>query len=353
VVEALGSLNKEGCRDFIRKHTGKGVLSGFTLNTLWQLVLTEHRALNPHFPYQEARNSSTQPPLKMSESLLCFRRFQLSTTLSTSPVLLAPFHQGYYAVRLSIGNRKAENMNFFARNGYQIAKLKSHSFRHLLNRLGRASGVSVEVLTEWSSRASTRQTRTYLNDDPIIAASKGAVVLGTTQEQEPLRPITNEETVLYGDGPFHRSRYGICRRSWRAGPCNKFADCLNCSELLMCKGDKIAAKIIKIDRDNLVRTYSAAQRAIAEGERAASRWTEKAGPQIEKLDQLLVILHNPEIPDGSPIEIVGEDFSHEKVIVSEKAKAIGVKLLDRNKLRVTYGDDLLACLELLRSSDNA
>ncbi|MNO03586.1 hypothetical protein D3C81_2243420 [compost metagenome] len=49
----------------------------------------------------------------------------------------------------------------------------------------------------------------------------------------------------------------------------------------------------------------------------------------------------------------GEDFSHEKVIVSEKAEAAGVKLLDRNELRITYGDDLLACLELLRSSDNA
>ena len=121
----------------------------------------------------------------------------------------------------------------------------------------------------------------------------------------------------------------------------------------MCKGDKIAAEIIKMDRDNLMCTYTAAQNAIAQGERAASRWTEKAGPQIERLDQLLAILHNPEIPDGSPIEITGENFSHEKVIVSEKAEAAGVKLLDRDELRITYGDDLLACLELLRSSDNA
>ncbi|MNN97965.1 hypothetical protein D3C81_2172370 [compost metagenome] len=51
--------------------------------------------------------------------------------------------------------------------------------------------------------------------------------------------------------------------------------------------------------------------------------------------------------------MAGEDFSHEKVIVSEKANAVGIKLLDRNELRITYGDDLLACLELLRSSDNA
>jgi hypothetical protein len=353
IMEALGFINHESCREFMRRHTGNGSLLNLTLDALWQFVLTEHRALNPHFPYQEAPDSSAQPPLKMSESLLCFCRFQLSTRVGTSPVLLKPFHEGYYSGRLNIGSKSIETRNFFARNGYKALKLNSHSLRHLLNRLGRASGLSVEMLTEWSSRASTRQTRTYLNDDPIKSAAMGAKVLGTTQEQEPLSPVTDKESELYGNGPFHRSRYGICRRSWRAGPCNKFADCLNCSELLMCKGDKIAAEIIQLDRDNLIRTYTAAQRAIAEGERAASRWTEKAGPQIERLNQLLVILNNPEIPDGSPIEIAGEDFSHEKVIVSEKAKATGVKLLDKKDLRITYGDDLLACLELLRSSDNA
>ncbi|MNG13250.1 hypothetical protein D3C84_969180 [compost metagenome] len=102
-----------------------------------------------------------------------------------------------------------------------------------------------------------------------------------------------------------------------------------------------------------MQTYTAAQNAIANGERAASRWTEKAGPQIERLDQLIAILHNPAIPDGSPIEMAGEDFSHEKVIVSEKANAAGVNLLDRSKLGITYGDDLLACLELLWGPDDA
>ena len=353
VVQALGFHNKTSCQDYIKKLTGKYALKGFTLDTLWQLVLTEHRRLNPHFPYQEALDSSSRPPLKMSDSLLCFRRHQLSRQFHTSPLLLAPFNIHFYGARLRTGSEAAEAMNFFAKNGYQSIKLKSHSIRHLLTRLGRISNISMEMLTEWSSRATTKQTRTYLHDDPVKAAAKGAIVLGTTKEQKTQKPITSEESALYSQGPFHRSRYGICRRSWRAGPCNKFADCLNCSELLMCKGDKIATEIIKLDRDNLVQTYTAAQNAIANGERAASRWTEKAGPQIERLDQLIAILHNPDIPDGSPIEMAGEDFSHEKVIVSEKAKAAGVNLLDRSELGITYGDDLLACLELLWSPDDA
>ncbi|TWS07797.1 integrase [Pseudomonas mandelii] len=353
VVQALGFSNPNSCMSFVKLHTGSASLKGFTLDVLWNLVLKVHRRLNPHFPYQENPRNSVRPPLRMSESLLCFRRFQLSPEFNISPVLLAPYTSDTFGPYLSTGPRTPHAGNFFRRNGYGAINLKSHSLRHLLNRLGRSSGVSIELLTDWSSRATIRQTRTYLHDDPLKAASDGAALLGTIQEQEPLTPVTYEEAELYGQGPFHRSRYGICRRSWRAGPCNKFADCLNCSELLMCKGDKIAAEIIKLDRDNLFLTYTAAQRAIAKDERAASRWTEKAGPQIERLDQLLAILHNPDIPDGSPIEMAGEDFSHEKVIMSEKAKAAGVKLLDRNELRITYGDDLLACLELLRSSDNA
>lgn len=353
LVQAMGLADRRTCESFIKRHTGRTSLRGFTLNSLWQLVLAEHRILNPHFPYQEAPDSSTNPPLKMSESLLCFRRNQLAGRPATSLILLAPFNDTFYTQRLTTGNRGAESMNFFSRHNYKILKLKSHSLRHLLNRLGRASGISVDMLTEWSSRASTLQTRTYLHDDLAKAASKGALILGTPQVQEPQDPVTNMEAELYDQGPHHRSRYGICRRSWRAGPCNKFADCLNCSELLMCKGDKIATKIIQEDRDNLSKIYMAAQQAIANGERSATRWTEKAGPQIERLDQLLSILNNPQILDGSPIQIAGEDFSHERVIVSEKAEADGVQLLDRKALGLTYGEELLACLDLLRDPNDA
>jgi hypothetical protein len=352
VAQALGSDSIKGCSNFIKRHTGSYMLTGFTLNTLWQLVLTENRTLNPHFPYQESKESSTEQPLKMSESLMCFRRHQLSTRKPTSPVILLSFVSSYYGQRLTVGSKKAESMNFFARNGYETIKFKSHSLRHFLNRLGRSSGMPVTLLTDWSSRANTRQTSTYLHDDPAKAAAKGAVILGTTQEQEPQKPVTSDEADLYGQGPYHRSRYGICRRTWRMGPCNKFADCLNCSELLMCKGDKFAAEIIRQDRNNLMQTYKAAQQAIENGERAASRWTEKAAPQIDRLDELLAILNNPSIPDGSPIEIAGEDFSHENIIITDKAEKSGVRLLDKNELGITYGDELLACLELLRNSDN-
>lgn len=121
----------------------------------------------------------------------------------------------------------------------------------------------------------------------------------------------------------------------------------------MCKGDRLAVDTIEKDREYLVRTYTAAQLAIKNGERSVSRWTNVAGPQIQRLDQLLSVLNNNRIPDGSPIEMVGTDFSHEDAVLEGKAGEVGIKLLDRKTLAIEYGSELINCLELLSSNDNA
>lgn len=354
VVAALGLQNTSSCVDFIRRHTNRYSIKGFTLDSLWQMVLAEHHQLNPHFPYQEPVESKSIKPLKMSESLMCFRRNQFGTRNNTSPILLAPFNSDFFRKRLTGASRNRDRfICFFTRHNYESVKLKSHSLRHLLNRLARSSGVSIDTITTWSSRASANQTLTYLNDDPQEAAFKGAVLLGMQQEQTHKMPITDEETEIHSQGPFHRSRYGLCRRSWRSGPCNRFADCLNCSELLICKGDKMAVEAVTKDREHLVRTFSAAKAAIENGERAASRWMQVAELQIERLNQLLHILNDTNIPDGSPVELTDStDFSHEGTLIKDKAATAGIKLLDRNELGLEYGSELLACLDLLRSPYN-
>lgn len=352
IAQALGYSSRRSASDFLFRHTGSRSGKGYSLNSLWQLVIAEHKSLNPHFPYQEDPDAQKHTPLKMSESLMCFRRNQLGTRSGTSPVLLSPFSGDAYSLRLG-AEVSHDALNFFTRHGYDSLKLNSHGIRHLLNRLAKQSGIPIELITEWSARASVKQTRTYLHDDQAQVAARAAAALGTIQEQTPLNPITEEEALLYRQGPYHRSRYGMCRRSWRMGPCNKFADCLNCSELLMCKGDKIALELVQQDHDNLAHTYKAAKEAISQGERSATRWTEVAEVQIPRLIELLEVLQDPNIPDGSPIEIAGEDFSHERVIVSQKAEAAGIRLLDRRSLALTYSQELLECLDTLLDDEDA
>lgn len=362
VAQALGFAQRKFCEDFIKKHTGSYSLKGFTLDALWQIVLAQHRIQNPAFPYQEMPNDEIAP-LKMSESLMCFRHMQMGVRSSTSPVLLAPFNPDYYRKRLD-GAIKKDRKNqrplcFFTKHGFDPMRLNSHSLRHFVNRLAKQAGMTEDAITEWSTRASVLQTRTYLHESDEQKRNRASTVMDTKQEHQTLAPVTEDEAASYGSGPYHRSRYGICRRSWRVGPCIKFADCTNCSELLACKGDKIALEAIKADRDNMIRTRDAAERAINSGERSASLWLEKATPQIYRLVELVNIMENPNIPDGSPIQLIGTDFSHESQLVGEKAKQAGIRLLDKEhlvigvelvnkeQLALEYGQDLVDCLEML------
>ncbi len=351
IAQAMGFSSKRSAETYFLKMTGSCAMSGYTLGSLWKIILRDHRQSNPHFPYQQPFIDGEPPPLKMSDSLLCCLRKQFSTCMSTSPVVLAPFNQFYYSDRLKARRYEdGESISycFYARHGFEPIKLKSHSLRHFINRLAQQCGVTLDVITAWSSRSSNRQTLTYLDNDRGEAASAAASLTGEDVDRSTMPPVTSEEIEVYGQGPIHRSRYGLCRRSWRIGPCNKFADCLNCSEVLICKGDRFAAEVIEAERDELRKTYRAAQDAIERGERSATRWITVSRIQIVKLDALLSILNDPQIPDGSPIEITGTDFNHEQVLVNVKAGHCGIKLVDRQALAIEYGDDLLACLDELR-----
>lgn len=89
---------------------------------------------------------------------------------------------------------------------------------------------------------------------------------------------------------------------------------------LICKGDKLAAVTIAKDREYLARTLKAAKMAVENGERVATRWMQVVEPQIGRLTQLLNILNDERIPDGSPIELAdSSDFSHEQVLIDDKA----------------------------------
>ncbi|HHA2013134.1 TPA: hypothetical protein ACOEMP_001016 [Enterobacter hormaechei subsp. hoffmannii] len=350
IAAALGMSSVKCCNDFLQTYTGSASVKNYTLDSLWKVVLMAHRKLNPHFPFQEPFTSANLIPLKMSESLLCFRSHQLVYHINTSPVLLQPFAQTQYRRRL---NPLEKKQSFFIRHGFNDLYLKSHSIRTLLNRIARQSGVNIETITSWSSRASVLQTRTYLHDKPAEFAEKGAMLFRTTQHHNPRPPVADTDVEIFKQGPFHKSRYGLCVRSWRAGPCNKFADCLNCTDLLMCKGDKFALESVRQEHENLRASWASAVKAIENGERSASIWTEKTAFQLERMEQLLLLLTDHDIPDGSPVALAGQNFSHEKAIMDEKKFTYGVESKAHFQIADIYSEELLNCLKLLDDSKNA
>jgi hypothetical protein len=356
LAQALDFKYSKSVQSFIFRCTGKYNYRGWTLNSLWQLILTEHKKLNPYFPYQvDPADSTNNKPLKMSESLFCFRYQQLSTRNQASAVLLAPTNRDLYSKRLDSRDlkrgKKTVNQSVLLKHGYKGLALRSHQLRHFLNTLAQEAGVNIDAITRWSARASTAQSRVYMHQDPVRESQNIANKMGITPSQTTSQPITKAEYSLMEFGPIITTRYGICTHDYTVTPCNKHADCLNCSELLLCKGHKRSINAITEERDRIAENLAAAQAEIDAGKRVASRWQQAHTQNLVRLNELIEIMTSQDIDNGSPIQIKGHDFSHQMRI------AIGLSStqLSTNSDPIDFGysDEVATCLQLLSEEDNA
>ncbi|ENP0825398.1 hypothetical protein ACEUKD_11040 [Vibrio diabolicus] len=352
ITQALGLKNRKACEDFIRKESGSYSLTTWTLNRLWkEVVLPKHKRLNPYFPYQvpPSEQGIGKTP-KMSESLLCFRYLQLSGYKKTSPILLVPFNRDYYAKRLEYREikrgKKIVNMSIFLKNGYGNLSLRSHQCRHFLNTLAQEAGIGIEAITTWSTRVSQRQSRVYMHQDPLDKAKN----IASQSEHEILQPepVSEDEYALMDKGAVINTRYGVCSHDYTLTPCQKHAECLDCSELLVCKGHQKTIDAIKDEYSKLTENLMAAKAQIEAGRQVASRWYEFHTEKYDRLTELLSIIDTSSVENGSIIKQVGSDFSHQQRIIAEKIGKNHYKLVEGSELETKYGKNVMACLDILR-----
>ncbi len=352
LVQALGGKNRKTCEDFIRKESGSYSLTGWTLNRLWnEVILPKHEKLNPHFPYQISPSDQGKGKApKMSESLLCFRYRQLSSSNTTSPLLLVPFNRDYFAQRVT--NRQVQrknktvNMSIFQKHGYGHLNLKSHQCRHFLNTLAQEAGFGIEEISIWSTRASQAQSRIYMHQDPLDKAKRFATT--TADETQYSQPVTEKEFAIMDKGPVINTRYGVCSHDYTLTPCQKSAECLDCSELLVCKGHKKTTDAIKDEYNKLTENLIAAKAKVEAGEMVASRWYESHKDKHQRLTELLGIIDAPDTESGSIIKLEGTDFNHQQRIIAEKIGDNPYKLVDNSGLKANYSKNVVACLDILR-----
>ncbi|TLP59009.1 MULTISPECIES: hypothetical protein [Pseudomonas] len=320
VTDALGFKSIGSTETFMLNNTGSYSVTGYTLNSLWQVVKRHNMKLNPDFPYQLPYEKGAHR-LKMSEALMCLRYNQLSSTLSSSPVFLVPYNRDYYSKRMTskriMRGNKEISMSFFHKHNFGDISVNSHQFRHLLNTIAKEAGISIKMITEWSARASQQQTVTYMHEDPARTAKKIA------ENRIPAiqiahNPITHEEyRNSRPKGPNIVTAFGICSHDYTVSYCNKFKDCLNCSELLLCKGHKRSIEAIEFERDAIKENLDAALADMKKGNRPADRWYDTHFMRYQGYLALLNVMTDPAIADGAVIKNIGLDFSLEQRIVEK------------------------------------
>lgn len=277
-----------------------------TLTELWQYVLTKQPE---GFPWL-----SEEKGIKFSKALFCMQRNLLHSTRGVSPVVLWKPTNNILNNDLSHRNDVENHTSIFDRHIYKNAsgerlKMTSHQPRHLLNTIAQHGGLSQLQIAKWSGRAEAKQNRTYnhMSEYEMVALAEGLdtslTLFGPSGDVATHIPVTIQEFNTMEKGAVHVTEFGVCVHDFTMSPCEKYRDCLNCAEQVCIKGEAGKLERIKKRLAEVEAQYLAAKQAIEDGLAGADRWCEYHENTLGRLRELVVILENPELPDGAQIKL--------------------------------------------------
>lgn len=208
----------------------------------------------------------------------------------------------------------------FQRWGYGNYSMTSHQFRHLLNTIANTNGMDSLLLAKWSGRADMKQNRVYdhttvqdrnLGLIEMQNNEVGTVNTDSTFTFQIATPRTLQELNTRTTLSMHTTEFGLCTHSYIDEPCLKYRNCLNCTEHVCTKGDEEKKKRL---RDRLRKEkilWAKDKEAVSKNVTGATVWLEMRELTIKRCEQMITLLDDPNIPDGTPLSLPSsEDVTH-------------------------------------------
>jgi hypothetical protein len=251
--------------------------------------------------------------VKYSEAL-CICRLGELTDAPPFLCVLQPINYEHVAVR--IGGRKAVK-SIFDKHGLTDEKgdplfVKSHMFRHYLTMVGKAGGLSDIESNKWAGRANATQMRTYnsLSDRDVLANIRNAVA----RNKPELGPLANMDNRMFiNRAEFanirvisaHTTDLGHCVHDFGTVPCPLHGDHINCNEHVVIKGEVEQEKNLRCLQAETCALLKKAKTGMSEGEYGASMWVDDHTKKLERINQIIQILDDPNTPIGAVIQPSG------------------------------------------------
>jgi hypothetical protein len=309
-----------------------------TLNSCWEYAMKRQPA---DFPWLDKEKK-----IKYSNALFCMQRNIFHSIRGLSPVILWGPSEDTFNGDLSpkISLKSGTRQSIFDRYGYLDAhgnrlKLTSHQARHFLDTIAERGGLSQLEIAKWSGRADPKQNRTYnhMSEYEMVAKAEALdtslTLFGPSGEIEKHLPITIQEFNTLEKGAVHVTEYGVCVHDFTMTPCEKYRDCLNCSEQVCIKGENEKLVRIKARLSEVEHQFHAAETAISEGLAGADRWYEYHKNTMERLLELVSILEDPDLENGAQIKLRNDkSFSPLRRAIESKISTEAINSPDETKL---------------------
>jgi hypothetical protein len=116
-------------------------------------------------------------------------------------------------------------------------------------------------------------------------------------------PRTIQELNTKASLTAHTTEYGMCITSYLSEPCTKYRDCINCNEHVCTKGDDDKCDRIRQRLAREEKLLKKDENAVQNRVPGAEQWQKRRHLTVERLRQLLKMMENPELENGSLIKL--------------------------------------------------
>lgn len=221
--------------------------------------------------------------------------------------------------------------------------------RHLLSTIAERGGMAQDELAKWAGRADAKQNRVYnqMSEFEMVVRAEqfdpSKLLFRPVGEAKKHIPVTIQEFNTLEKGASHVTDYGFCANDYTISPCDKYRDCLNCAEQVCVKSEEEKLRRIKAQLAEVETQFEASEVAFKEGLAGADRWYEYHQHTLTHLRQLVEILEDLNVPDGSLIKLANDkSFSQTNRVVRNKhgenrLKQDQQKLAEQTKLHLGGG----------------
>ncbi len=358
VANALGYANKseedpnnkdnmDNARAFLktRGFTDKGWKRTDKKYCLRDLIPKLIERLPKGFPYVSYKTGNNVK-VKWSQALFSLHVNQLRSNKQT--VLTELWMPTINTLNEDLAKTKKKNkktselakvLSIFERHNYPSSyAMTSHQLRHMLSTIAKVNGMKEQVLTKWAGRAEGKHNRVYNHTTPQQYKEQAALIqkhknnddeLGL-REFEISTPETLQEINTRSAQTAHITEFGACMHDYIMSPCSKHRDCINCEEQRCIKGDEVKLEKLeqRLERENML--IEGDKKAVEDGLLNADRHYQKRLITVRRCEELIGILSDDNVPDGSVVKLSIESVSNLDLVMDKNHKK-RLSKIEKNK----------------------
>lgn len=252
--------------------------------------------------------------LKYSDALLVMRINELGLQRGTYRCMIEPI--SINQINTGLGGRSEHGFgSVFSRFGFPMPdgspiKITTHQFRHYLNTLAQAGGMSQLDIAKWSGRKDIHQNAAYdhVTPDQMLQKIRDAVgdesqMFGPLAELSKKTLIPRDEFARLVVPTAHTTDLGFCIHDYTMSPCQLHRDCIHCTDLVCVKGDKEKERRLRQQLEEARGMLKRAEEAKKNGYFGSDRWLEHHQSAVDRLSQLCSIMDDSKVPIGSVIQL--------------------------------------------------